>query len=533
VKAKGSLRVTIIEEFYLATVTAPSSAPPSGVRDRSFFGHPRGLSTLFFTEMWERFSYYGMRAILILFMTAPIAAGGLQFDVPKAGVIYGTYTALVYMLSLPGGWIADRFLGQRRSTLYGGIVIMLGHISLAIPSMATFYLGLALVVTGTGLLKPNVSTMVGQLYGPDDVRRDAGFSIFYMGINIGAFLAPLACGWLAQSQEFKVILASIGVSPETSWHWGFAMAAVGMFFGLVQYMAGWKHLGTAGLEPVRPESPEAGARQRRWLQLGLLILLGGGALVAVLSITGAVRVTAEGLGRAFGVILLLITVAFFMWMFTVAKWTPAERRRLVVVLVLFLGAALFWSVFEQQGSTLNLFAQRNTDTTLFGYRFPPSWFQSLNSLFIIALAPFFAWLWIRLGPRDPSSPAKFTIGLVFVALGFAILILASRQAEAGILVSPLWLVATYLLHTIGELCLSPVGMSAVTKLAPARIAGLTMGVWFLALSVGNYLGGRVAGLYEAFSLPELFGAVTIYATCAALLLALLIKPVRRMLAGRS
>jgi POT family proton-dependent oligopeptide transporter len=483
--------------------------------------------------MWERFSYYGMRAILILFMTAPIAAGGLQFDVAKAGVIYGTYTALVYMLSLPGGWLADRFLGQRRATLYGGTVIMLGHISLAIPSITTFYTGLGLVVIGTGLLKPNVSTMVGQLYSTEDARRDAGFSLFYMGINTGAFLAPLACGWLAQSQEFKEILSSIGIAPETSWHWGFGMAAIGMFLGLVQYLVGWKHLGSAGLEPVRPESEAARLRQKRTLQIGLGMVAGLAALLALLSGSGVMPIKAETIGNAFGVILLVITVAFFLWMFTVAKWTPAERKRLIVVLILFLGAAVFWSVFEQQGSTLNLFAERNTDTTIFGYRFPASWFQSLNALFIIALAPVFAWLWIRLGTRNPPELVKFTVGLVLVGLGFAVLIVAAKVAESGVRVSPLWLACTYLLHTAGELCLSPVGMSAVTKLAPARIAGLTMGVWFLALSVGNYLGGRVAGLYEGFSLPELFGAVAVYALVAALVLGLLIKPIQRMLAARS
>jgi proton-dependent oligopeptide transporter, POT family len=513
----------------LATAAVRHPEPHQIEPDTRFFGHPRGLSTLFFTEMWERFSYYGMRAILILFMTAPIAAGGLQFDVAKAGVIYGTYTALVYMLSLPGGWLADRFLGQRRATLYGGVVIMLGHISLAIPSMATFYTGLGLVVIGTGLLKPNVSTMVGQLYGTQDARRDAGFSLFYMGINTGAFLAPLACGWLAQSQEFKGILSSVGVAPETSWHWGFGMAAIGMFLGLVQYLSGWKHLGNAGLEPVRPENEAARVQQKRVLQIGIATVAGLAALLGLLSVTGVLRIKAEALGNAFGVILLLITVIFFLWMFTVAKWTPAERKRLVVVLVLFLGAAVFWSVFEQQGSTLNLFAERNTDTTVFGYRFPASWFQSLNALFIITLAPVFAWLWVRLGPRNPPELVKFTIGLVLVGLGFAVLIIAAKLVETGVRVSPLWLACTYLLHTAGELCLSPVGMSAVTRLAPARIAGLTMGVWFLALSVGNYLGGRVAGLYEGFSLPELFGTVAVYALAAAVILALLIRPVRRML----
>jgi POT family proton-dependent oligopeptide transporter len=497
------------------------------VRDTRFFGHPRGLSTLFFTEMWERFSYYGMRALLILFMTASVATGGLGFDTAKAGAIYGTYVALAYLTSLPGGWIADRFLGQRRSTLYGGVVIILGHMSLAIPSRVTFYLGLLLVVTGTGLLKPNVSTMVGELYGRDDERRDAGFSIFYMGINLGAFTAPLLCGWLAQSGQFRGILASFGISPATSWHWGFAMAAVGMFFGLVQYLAGWKYLGEAGMYPVKPESSESYARQRRQLTIGLAVV---GVVIALLAAGAATGMaTAEGVANGVGVFLLVTTVLFFVWLFTVAKWTREERNRLVVVLVLFLAASVFWSVFEQAGSTLNLFADRDTRTEAFGYDFPPSWFQSLNSLFLILLAPVFAWIWIKLGKKDPTSPTKFTLGLVFVAAGFAILVFAAKQAEQGVLVSPLWLTATYLLHTIGELCLSPVGLSAMTRLAPARIAGLTMGVWFLATSVGNYLGGRVGGLYESFSLPGLFGAVAIFALGAGLLLALLIRPIRRML----
>src|SRR5262249_49362422 len=259
----------------LATVAAPPAPAAQGTEvDTRFFGHPRGLSTLFFTEFWERFSYYGMRAILILFMTAPIAAGGLGFDTAKAGVVYGPYTCLVCFASLPGGWIADRFLGQRRATLYGGIVIMLGHIFLAIPTIATFYLGLGCVVLGTGLLKPNVSTMVGQLYPHEDTRRDAGFSIFYMGINLGAFVSPLVCGWLAQGPQFGAILARVGIRPESSWHWGFGAAAVGMFFGILQYLAGWKHLGDSGMVPVVPDDPAAQVRNRRRLQIGIFGTVG-------------------------------------------------------------------------------------------------------------------------------------------------------------------------------------------------------------------------------------------------------------------
>jgi POT family proton-dependent oligopeptide transporter len=503
--------------------------PAASTADTRFFGHPRGLATLFFTELWERFSYYGMRAILILFMTAPLAAGGLGFDTAKAGALYGTYTAMVYLLSLPGGWLADRFFGQRRATLAGGVVILFGHVSLAVPSLPTFYLGLALVVAGTGLLKPSISTMVGELYAPEDRRRDAGFSIYYMGINIGAFLAPLACGWLAQGEGFRSFLASAGIAPELSWHFGFAMAAVGMSLGLLQYLAGWKHLGDAGLAPAPPASPAAAARQKRLLAAGALAALAALAVGAGLAQSGAVALSAEGVARAFGWTLLAVVVALFGWLFGSASWTPRERRQLVVIVVLFVGAAVFWSVFEQAGSTLNLFAERSTRSSLLGVEFPASWFQSLNSLFIIALAPLFAWLWVRLGPREPTSPAKFGVGLLFAALGFGILIAAAELAEQGVQVSPLWLAATYLLHTIGELCLSPVGLSAMTRLAPARVAGLMMGVWFLAASVGNYLGGQVASLYEALSLPSLFAAVTVFALAAAALMALLVRPIERML----
>jgi POT family proton-dependent oligopeptide transporter len=509
---------------------AARPAAPDTVRDTRFFGHPKGLSTLFFTEMWERFSYYGMRALLILFMTAPLAAGGLGFDTAKAGAIYGTYVSLVYITSLPGGWLADRFLGQRRATLYGGVLIMLGHISLAIPSMSSFYAGLGLVTLGTGLLKPNISTMVGELYTPEDERRDAGFSLYYMGINTGAFIAPLVCGWFAQSEQFRGILGAMGIAPESSWHWGFAMAAVGMFFGLVQYLAGWKHLGSAGMYPAPAESPEAANAQRRLLRIGLAAVVGIAVLVWALAAAGVVRITAQGVSNVLGVVLLLTTVAFFAWMFLAAHWTPEERKRLIVVLVLFVAALIFWSVFEQAGSTLNLFAQRATRTEAFGIAFPPSWLQSVAPFLLVVLSPVFAWIWWRLGPRDPSSPTKFTIGLVCVSLSFAILVIPAQAAEQGIRVSPLWLVATYFLHTVGELCLSPVGLSAMTRLAPARIVGLTMGVWFVALSVGNYLGGRVGGLYESFSLPQLFGVVALFAAAAAVVLALLIRPIRRMLA---
>jgi len=484
----------------------------SAPADRAFFGHPRGLSTLFFTEMWERFSYYGMRALLLLYMTAPLAAGGLGFDEAQGGAIYGLYTSMVYMTALPGGWIADRLIGQRKAVLYGGILIAAGHFSLAVPSLAMFYLGLFLIVIGTGLLKGNVSVVVGQLYGPEDKRRDAGFSIFYMGINLGAFVAPIVCGYLGQ---------------RVSWHTGFAAAGVGMVLGVIQYVAGSRHLGDAGLAPAVTPSPAFVARVRAGLLLvaGACVVLGLGAYI------GAPATTATQVADAAGVLLLVLTAAFFGWLLFGGDWTVEERRRLYVVTVLFLAAALFWSAFEQAGTTLNLFADRDTDTVLFGMPFPSTWFLSLNSLFIFGLAPAFAWLWVRMAARgtEPSSPAKFAFGLVSVGLGFAVLIVASQLAEQGVKVSPWWLVATYLLHTIGEMTLSPVGLSAMTTLAPARIAGLMMGVWFLAVSVGNFIGGRLAGFYESMALPTLFGSVAAFSIGAGLVLAAFVRPMARMM----
>jgi POT family proton-dependent oligopeptide transporter len=478
-------------------------------RDRAFFGHPRGLATLFMTELWERFSYYGMRALLILFMTAAPSTGGLGFDVPTAGAIYGLYTAMVYMVSLPGGWLADRFLGLRKAVLWGGIVIAAGNACLVVDDIRFFYAGLALIVIGTGLLKPNISTIVGHLYAPGDTRRDAGFSIYYMGINLGAFLSPLACGWLGQ---------------RVNWHFGFALASVGMTLGVIQYVLGARHLGQAGLRPAAP----AGASQKRQLVFGLL---GVAAVLAALNSAGVVAITAAMLSDALGVLLVVTTVLFFAWLLLGGRWTLVERKRLVVVGVLFLASSLFWCMFEQAGSTLSLFAQRSTRNSVFGLEFPSSWLQSINSLFIVTLAPVFAWLWMRLGRREPSSPAKFVYGLFCGGLGFAVIALGAMSAESGEKVSVTWLLAVYLLHTAGELCLSPVGLSAMTKLAPASIGGLLMGVWFLSLSVGNYLGGRLASMYEAWPLPHLFGAVAVFGIMAGFLLALFVKPTVRLMGG--
>jgi POT family proton-dependent oligopeptide transporter len=470
--------------------------PTPEVLDRGgLAGHPRGLTTLFFTEMWERFSYYGMRALLILFMTASVAQGGLGWDAKRAATLYGLYTAGVYFTAIPGGWIADRLLGPRRAVLVGGILIALGHYSIALNLLPLFFAGLALIVLGTGLLKPNISSMVGQLYSPEDARRDAGFSIFYMGINLGALIAPFVCGYLGQ---------------KIAWHWGFGAAGVGMTLGLVQYVLGGRRLGRAGLMETPPA--HAGAI---WARVAGVILAASAVLWALWDYKDFV--------------ILGGTAAYFVWMVRQGQ-TPVERKRIGAVIVLFVFATLFWGAFEQAGSSLNLFADRFTRLTLLGWSFPSSWFQAVNSMFLVALAPVFAWVWIRLGRHEPSSPTKFVLALIFVGLGFLVVAVAAWVGK-GQPVGPWWLVGVYFFHTLGELSLSPVGMSAVTKLAPTRLVGSMMGVWFLSISLGNFIGGRVASLFETFPLPSLFGAVFLTTIASAVVLALLVRPIRGLMSG--
>jgi proton-dependent oligopeptide transporter, POT family len=472
----------------------------------TFFGHPRGLATLFFTEMWERFGFYGMRALLILFMVDPTSKGGLGMSTAEAGMIYGIFTAMVYLISLPGGWLADSILGQRKAVLYGGILIAAGYYAMVLHGLTSFYIALALVAVGTGLLKPNVSTIVGGLYEENDRRRDAGFSIFYMGINVGALISPLACGTVAKL---------------TNWHYGFGLSGVGMTIGLIQFVLGQKHLQDAGLRPP----PDPVAKRQAWL--GAAVLAGIFAVVTGLSAASLIHVSPAGVSNALGLFLTLVVVGVFSWLLLDKRWTPVERKRLGAILVLFVASALFWSAFEQAGSTLSLFADRNTRLSVFGWAFPASYLQSENSVFLVLLAPVFAALWLKLGRREPSTTIKFSFGLLFVGLGFAVLIpVANGQA-----VSPFWLTLTYLLHTIGELSLSPVGLSAMTKLAPQRIVAMIMGVWFLSISVGEWIGGRVAAVYDQFPLPTLFGVVAGFCIVCAALLTLFNKPMKRLSGG--
>lgn len=473
-------------------------------------GHPRGLTTLFFTEMWERLSYYGMRSFLVLFMTASAAAGGLGLSAALAARIYGLYTASVYLASLPGGWVADRILGLRKAVLWGGIAIMAGHFTLIIHSEATFYTGLALIVIGTGLLKPNISALVGALYDRDDPRKDSGYSLYYMGINLGAFIAPLVCGTLAQ---------------KVGWHWGFGAAGVGMLFGVIQYTLTANRLGKAGREPEK-----ANVQAESGLSMGgALWLLGIGLIVLAMAGDLLFGIEMSQLQRF--VVLLAGSSIFIAALYVGGNFSATEKKRGFSVYFLFLVAALFWAGFEQAGSSLTLFADRMSDNQVLGTAFPSTWYQSLNAIFIVVLAPVFSWMWIKMGDKQPSSPAKFSLGLVGVGLGFVIMVLAAQRAATGDLVSPGWLVTTYLLHTLGELCLSPVGLSVMTKLAPDRIVGQIMGVWFLAASIGSFIGGEVAALFETLPLPQLFGAVAAVNLGVAVLVIAAAPLVKRQMGG--
>jgi POT family proton-dependent oligopeptide transporter len=423
---------------------------------------------------------------------------------------------MVYLLSLPGGWIADRITGQRRAVLYGGILIVCGQFFLMGRTEAMFYVGLVLLMMGTGLLKPNVSTIVGQIYAPGDPRRDSGFSIFYMGINLGALIAPLACGWVGQRID---------------WRLGFGLAGVGMAVGVVQYALGGKYLGPAGLYPAAPADVEAARREKRNSRMVAVIATAILVVVGGLAATGKINVTVESISNSLGLVLLLICVGIFSWLLLGRGWSAVERKRSAAILVLFLGSAVFFAAFEQAGSSLSLFAQRNTNRVVLGFDFPASWFQFVQPFFIITLAGVFAWLWLALGKREPSSPTKFSIGLFLVGLGFAVLAVGAALTAGGATVSPWWLVVTYLLHTLGELCLSPVGLSAMTKLAPARVAGMMMGLWFVSLSIGDYLAGKAASVYESMSLAQLFGTVAALAIGAGLVMALLVKPTVRLMSG--
>ncbi|MFI4867453.1 MAG: peptide MFS transporter [Steroidobacterales bacterium] len=489
---------------------------------RTIFGHPAGIATLFFVEMWERLSFYGMRALLILFLVDQVAHGGLGLDDRSASAIYGMYVGATYLACLPGGWIGDRVLGSQRAVLIGGIVITFGHLLLGFaPSTQVFFLGLLVIVIGTGLLKPNATAIVAQLYPEGGARRDAGFTIYYVAVNVGATLGPLIAGLLA---------------VRYGWPAGFMTAAVGMAIGVLQYLWSRRLLGGAGLKPMSSASDSALSgpprAALRWIAVAAVVI---GVLVVLLW-TGVLHVDPLLLQRLTTQAIIGITIVYFGYMLFGAGLTRSERLRVLALAVLFIASVLFWAGYEQTGSSLNLFAERYTERHLFGWEIPATWFQSLNPIYIVVFGPVFSALWVKLARRnrDPSTPLKFILGLLGMGAGFLVMAAAARLVAGGHVVGMGWLTVTYLLHTWGELCLSPVGLSATSKLVPPRFVSQSLGIFFVSLSLGNLLAGRIAGDFDPTRLaamPGQFMFIVWFAAISAGLLVLMMPLMRRWMAG--
>lgn len=462
--------------------------------DTGFFGHPKGLQTLFFTEMWERMSYYGMRGLLVLFLTAAINEGGLAFTTAVATAIYGLYTASVYFMGLPGGWMADRLIGSQRAVWYGGIIIMCGHIVLAIPSDKTFFIGLILVVLGTGLLKPNIGALVGELYSSEDERRDSGYAIYYMGINIGSLIGYTVCGALAEADGY-------------GWHWAFGAAAIGMGLGLIQFKMTVGNLKGAGAAPVQPLTPQG--NKRSWSAITVFLI--GLVVITAAVMNGMITLNPVSLAQSVAVVFTAVFVIYFSMIYFRGNLSSVEKKGMLSLLLVCIASACFWSGFEQAGSTLNLFARDYTDRSTDALNFlgfaeiPTAWFQSANSTFIILLSPFFAAMWIRLGQRmvSPAYGIKCAIGLMIMASGFIAMYYAAQIAATGMKAAAFWLILTYFLHTCGELIISPIALSAVSKLSPKRYMGQMMGVFVLTYSIGNIIAGIFAGKFDPNNVSEM------------------------------
>ncbi len=443
----------------------------------TFFGHPIGLRTLFLTEMWERMSYYGMRALLVLYMTGAVTGfnPGLGWSQVESQAIYGIYSGMVYFMVVPGGWIADNILGHQKAVLIGALIIALGHFTLAIPIEQTFFLGLIFVVLGTGLLKGNISTIVGQLYEGQDDKRDSGYTIFYMSINIGSTLGFLICSYLGE---------------KIGWHWGFGAAGIGMAFGVIQYIKHRHLLGDAGMHPN--EMPDD---KRKKLTTYLKVSLVGMFMVIGAGLFGFFTIDPRFFAEQFAYFLTIIAGLYFVYLFLFAGLNAAERKNLILLFLLFVGAAAFWSGFDQSAGSLNIFARDYTDLSIVGYEIPVGWLQFANPVIVVLFAPIFAGIWAQLARKnlDPSLPIKFAIGLLFMALSFLIMIVAVNIALESSPVGMQWLLLTYLFQTWGELALSPIGLSAFSRYGPKRYMGQMFGLWFLASAIGGVLAGLLGG----------------------------------------
>ncbi|MFE1264814.1 oligopeptide:H+ symporter [Streptomyces albogriseolus] len=455
-----------------SSLTKDSVTPGTPGSEKTFFGHPRGLATLFMTEMWERFSYYGMRALLPLYLVAP---GGLGLSAGTATAIYSVYLSLVYLLAMPGGWFGDRVWGPRKTVAVAGGIIMLGHLTLALPYSGTFYGGLGLVAIGSGLLKANISTMVGQLYkGPDDPRRDGGFTVFYMGINLGAFAAPLIIGTVGES---------------VNWHLGFALAALGMGLGVTQFLLGSRHLDAQSSVVPKPLSAE-----EKVSTLRKAALWAGIAVVAYAIVGFSGHYTLNWILVPLTLLGVIIPVMVLARIKRDKDLDHAEQSKMSAYIWFFVAAAIFWMIYDQGGSTLSIFADSSAENSVLGWDFPVSWYQSVNPVLIMALAPVFAWIWLALNRRgkEPSTIVKFASGLMLVGVSFFLFLAPLSIAEGGHKAAALWLVAIYFTQTVGELLLSPVGLSVTTKMAPAKYASQMMGVWFLAVTAGDATTGLLS-----------------------------------------
>ncbi|MEM7456668.1 MAG: peptide MFS transporter [Planctomycetota bacterium] len=500
--------------------------------DKSFFGHPRGLSTLFFTEIWERFSFYGMKAMLFLFIIQEVSEGpqgGLGIDEETGGAIAGLYNSGVYLFALPGGWLADRLIGQRKAVLWGGIIIALGHFSMVATeaNIGFFYAGLMLIMIGTGLLKPNISTMVGDLYeGDTGARRDAGFSIFYMAINVGAFAAPLVCGAVRQS---------------FGWHWAFGLAGIGMTIGVIWYLADQSALGATGIAPKSTVKEQRDAKKLVTIS-SLMTVAIIGAIYGV-HVSGMMSLTWTGVADFTGYFILAIVAAFLSYVAFFTGLGPVARKKIGVIGILFVVTALFWSAFEQSSTSINVFVRDFTDRVIFGLQIPTEALQAVNPLFIIALSPVFGALWIRLAAKNmtPSIPLKFALGMLQLSAGFFVLMFAAGLAGGAATnpgfsgeqgqVLPTWLCLTYLLFTTGELCLSPVGLSTITKLSPEKYASQMMGIWFIAAALGNLIAGRIGGAIASYSHRSIFLVVALVVGSAGLVLLVFVPFIQKRMMG--
>lgn len=482
------------------------------VPQKGFFGHPKGLFTLFFTEFWERFSYYGMRAILIFYLYYEVTRGGLGFDKATALSIMSIYGSLVYMSGVIGGWFADRVFGTQKAVFYGGILIMLGHIALAVPgSVPLFFVSMVLIILGTGLLKPNVSSIVGDIYAPDDRRRDSGFSIFYMGINLGAFIAPFIVGEVGMKVNF---------------HLGFSIAAVGMFVGLVLFVfTRRKSLGKAGIYVPNPLSKDEKKLYSIW---AIIITI---ALAIIIAVTGSLGIlTFDGFVSFIAFLGILIPTVYFIVMYRSPKTTKVERSHLLAYIPLFIASVMFWSIQEQGATILATYADTRTNLNVGGFEISPAWFQSLNPLFIITLAPVFAWLWVKLGDKNPSIPKKFSMGILFAGLSFIVILIPGYFAGENSLVNPIWLVLSYLICVLGELCLSPVGLSATTKLAPKAFIAQTMSLWFLSNSAAQAINAQIVKFYTPETENIYFGTIGAMAIILAILLFVISPKIEKFMA---